>query len=858
MTKSFTQEKSAVNYFERLLILALFCLIHTMFIQTVQAQNPVVTNSADYDVFMNIDPSRGINPTNFATDVSTYLDAMGATSGSYRITTSAVTLDPTDLAKWEVYDHYDVAWYANQAAWSASPGGFNNGNIPSNWYYYSVSDPYIDSRNSRISIAQLLAGEGAWLKGAKLESHIYPYVENGKPAMQFYGYSSIAAADFLYYPADVASTKKVKFDIDATNVITHSMNSAGFLINGGTTGTGVAKTISGYLLLFTWPAGLSSPATSLSSVRVYKLNNVNVDNLHNSGIGAPGTLIATSAFNTFYAKSHIELNITSTSLTATIQQLDNNGNLIGSKSTMFNSQALTDTGFGGFGPFVLYSSHGCSSTSAFRYSNLEMSFEGVLSGGSSLEPYKFAEYLENSPTRFFVNLTNPTAINYAGSSNEMDNAYLTRIKDDQVIFITDESAGTYLPGTLNENIKNVANEPTDATVATALGLPDLSSLTPTQQLAAKMAYLILHTTLGSYGSITTPTTTAVASLYLMDGPGTDASWTDASQVNEIRSWLVSGESINIYLNPDNGVNITGLTATYKLKDPVGTITTITTSTDGNGKLYFAFPKTSATGDYSVTLSYSTGGSITTTIPATSTFRFNPVPALDGNPVITGTMKYGETLTITPNITSVPGISGTLSYQWKGGGTNISGATGSTYILKAGEVGKTITCDITSNAQPGTKTATASGTVSKITLSLAAVSAVNTKTYNGTTTTTGGTISFSGTANGETPTCNATIVWASANAGTSTVNVSGMSLTSLTDRYDLSVTSLTGVTPLNGATITKAPLTVTGASVTTKIYDGTASATITGATLSGKVGSDDVSLGNTSSGTFNNANVGTGK
>ena len=220
---------------------------------------------------MNLDPSRGLNPTNFATDVSNYLTTMGPTSGPYRINTSAVTLDPTDVTKWEVYDHYDTQWYANQAAWSASPNGFNGGVVPSNWYYYGMTDDNYGGLNSKTTIATLLAnaanpglGTATWGTIGRLQSHIYPYVENGKPAMQFYGYGAIGAADFLYYPADVASTKTVKFDIDATYVITHTLLSAGFLINCGTTGSGSSKTISGYLLLFTWPGGLTTPAESLS------------------------------------------------------------------------------------------------------------------------------------------------------------------------------------------------------------------------------------------------------------------------------------------------------------------------------------------------------------------------------------------------------------------------------------------------------------------------------------------------------------------------------------------------------------------------------------------------------------------
>ena len=47
-------------------------------------------------------------------------------------------------------------------------------------------------------------------------------------------------------------------------------------------------------------------------------------------------------------------------------------------------------------------------------------------------------------------------------------------------------------------------------------------------------------------------------------------------------------------------------------------------------------------------------------------------------------------------------------------------------------------------------------------------------------------------------------------------------------------------------------------MTPKIYDGTKAAQLTGATLNGVLGSDAVSLGNDTSGTFSDKNVGTGK
>jgi hypothetical protein len=61
------------------------------------------------------------------------------------------------------------------------------------------------------------------------------------------------------------------------------------------------------------------------------------------------------------------------------------------------------------------------------------------------------------------------------------------------------------------------------------------------------------------------------------------------------------------------------------------------------------------------------------------------------------------------------------------------------------------------------------------------------------------------------------------------------------------------------TITPKELTVENAVVATKVYDGTTSATITGATLSpGVVGNDNAVLDYNTTGTFDNADVGTGK
>ena len=58
-------------------------------------------------------------------------------------------------------------------------------------------------------------------------------------------------------------------------------------------------------------------------------------------------------------------------------------------------------------------------------------------------------------------------------------------------------------------------------------------------------------------------------------------------------------------------------------------------------------------------------------------------------------------------------------------------------------------------------------------------------------------------------------------------------------------------------ITPASLTVAGTSAAGKVYDGTTVASLSGATLSGVIGGDAVTLGNDTTGTFATANVGSG-
>lgn len=142
-------------------------------------------------------------------------------------------------------------------------------------------------------------------------------------------------------------------------------------------------------------------------------------------------------------------------------------------------------------------------------------------------------------------------------------------------------------------------------------------------------------------------------------------------------------------------------------------------------------------------------------------------------------------------------------------------------------------------------------INKKTLNLSGLS-VSGKVYDGTSAAIlTGTASLSGIVGSESVTLTGTPAgtFASANAGSGIqVNVTGISLSGANSgNYNLNST-LTG-------TITRKELTVSGASVQNKVYDGTTSAAISGATLVGKITGDDVALAVPATGIFAQKGVG---
>ncbi|MCI5049404.1 MAG: cadherin repeat domain-containing protein [Rickettsiales bacterium] len=103
----------------------------------------------------------------------------------------------------------------------------------------------------------------------------------------------------------------------------------------------------------------------------------------------------------------------------------------------------------------------------------------------------------------------------------------------------------------------------------------------------------------------------------------------------------------------------------------------------------------------------TAGAAMAESAATGTVAEN-VPINTALPVISGSPVVGQTLNVTTGTwdsISTPGY----SYQWQADGSNISGATSSSYALTSSELGAVITCEVTATNTVGSDMAESSGT-----------------------------------------------------------------------------------------------------------------------------------------------------
>jgi hypothetical protein len=187
------------------------------------------------------------------------------------------------------------------------------------------------------------------------------------------------------------------------------------------------------------------------------------------------------------------------------------------------------------------------------------------------------------------------------------------------------------------------------------------------------------------------------------------SYTDLQGTAESVTSAATGAVAAVNLPPTGTVTISGLategqtlTASNDLIDPNGPATlSVSYQWNANGTAIpgangttYVLTQAEVGKTITVTASYTDSLSnpeSVTSVATAAVANVNNLPT--GAVVISGTAEQNQILTAdTSTLADLDGL-GTLSYQWKAGGTDIAGATASTYTLTQAEVGKTITVTV---------------------------------------------------------------------------------------------------------------------------------------------------------------------
>ncbi len=253
---------------------------------------------------------------------------------------------------------------------------------------------------------------------------------------------------------------------------------------------------------------------------------------------------------------------------------------------------------------------------------------------------------------------------------------------------------------------------------------------------------------------------------------------------------------------------------------------------------------------------------------TYNFQFGTVPITN---ITTNWVGAQDTLTITPKDLNISGLTvnnkiydgattatlntGSLAYTGLVSGDVVNvNITGADFALaNVGTHGVSLVSNNTGADQGNYNIiapASLQGTIAAKALTITGQSAAN-KAYDSTNIATlsgGALVGIVGTENVTLATQSGT--FATVNVGTG-ISITGTSTLGGTAAGNYSLTQPTGLT----ANITAKALTITGQTAANKAYDSTNTATLSGGTLVGVVGSEDVTL--TQAGTFAQVNVGTG-
>ena len=152
---------------------------------------------------------------------------------------------------------------------------------------------------------------------------------------------------------------------------------------------------------------------------------------------------------------------------------------------------------------------------------------------------------------------------------------------------------------------------------------------------------------------------------------------------------------------NGGAPITSYTATSSPGSITGTL-----SQAGSGTITVSGLTTNTAYTFTVTATNVVGTSAASS--ASNSITTLTVPVNTVAPVVSGTATTGQTLSSTTGTwTGTATI--TFAYQWKRAGSNISGATSSTYALVDADVGSAVSCVVTGTNSQGSSTGTSNST-----------------------------------------------------------------------------------------------------------------------------------------------------
>ncbi len=409
-----------------------FSMVMTWFggVNNAHAINVGTNPTPKIDIAVNVPSDYPGTFLDFKQELTQKLIDQGLNPSDFRITNTAVSIDTSSMDGWIVYDHYHDQNHYNslvpadqralqpyRQASASSMGGPAGANILS----------YINKATNKFTNSACI----------QFNRHIGIYQsESGASNMAFAGYGAPAYSDYMIYPAPNSTTRTFSFNIDASVINTHTLTAFGFWMNAAVEN---GKT-SGYLLYF----NAGSAASGTANISIRKVTDVDANS--ETG-GFTGTVVSGSEQTfTLGAQKKIRLTVELKKDSVTIQQqaYDASGNLSDVQTVLrdFQIPQFKDHNLNGLGPWVGYSSHGCSGFSAIVYTDLEMSYEA-----SAFDALKYVQYYEGAEYKYFINLAGDSGNpgipkeHTADGNNKDYSDGINRMNENEIFYVSNVQDG---------------------------------------------------------------------------------------------------------------------------------------------------------------------------------------------------------------------------------------------------------------------------------------------------------------------------------------------------------------------------------------------------------------------------------